>query len=142
MRQNTKTIVGAINAGTATVSTLTAEFDTKSFGFLKIICLSSSTGTLSANVSNNKIEEGDVTSSYATFAGYLQGTDWNGSTNVNTTDTAKMIYNVDLRGRKRFIKVTFTHATGGGGTIIGELSNPSDGVSDKTSAGAANIIGL
>jgi hypothetical protein len=142
MRQNTKTIVGAINAGTATVSTLTAEFDTRGFSFAKIICLSSSTGTLAANVSNNKVEEGDTTSSYATFAGYLQGTDWNGSATTNGTDTAKMIYAVDLRGRKRYLKVTFTHTTGGGGTILAELSNPADGVSDNTSAGAANSIGL
>jgi hypothetical protein len=142
MRQNTKTIVGAINVNTNGVSTLSAEFDTLGFNYAKIICLSSSTGTVSSGT-NNKVEEGDTTSSYATFAGVIQGTDWSGSTTSNATSLAKLIFNVDLRGRKRYLKTTFTHATAGvGEVIIAELSNPGDGVTDAAGAGAANAIGL
>jgi hypothetical protein len=142
MRQNTKTIVGAINTNTNGVSTISAEFDTLGFNFAKIICLSSSTGTVSSGT-NNKVEEGDTTSSYATFAGYIQGTDWTGSGTTNATSLAKLIFNVDLRGRKRYIKTTFTHATAGvGSVILAELSNPGDGVTDAAGAGSANAIGL
>ena len=142
MRQNTKTIVGAINTNTSGVSTISAEFDTLGFNFAKIICLSSSTGTVSSGT-NNKVEEGDTTSSYATFAGAIQGTDWSGSTTSNATSLAKVIWNVDLRGRKRYLKTTFTHATAGvAEVIIAELSNPGDGVTDAAAAGAANAIGL
>jgi hypothetical protein len=143
MRQNSKTIVGAINATTNTLSTISAEFDTLGFNFMKILCLSSSTGTVSSGT-NNKLEEGDVsTGSFATFAGYIQGTDWTGSATTNATSLAKVIWNVDLRGRKRFLRATFTHGTGGiGSAIIAELSNPADGVSDAAAAGAANAIGL
>lgn len=142
MRQNTKTIVGALNTNTSGVSTLTAEFDTLGFSFAKIIFLSSSTGALSTGT-NNKVEEGDTTSSYATFAGVVQGTDWTGSTATNATSLAKMIYNVDLRGRKRYLKTTATHATAGvGSVILAELSNPYDGISDAASAGSANAVGF
>lgn len=142
MRQNTKTIVGAINTNTSGVSTISAEFDTLGFNFAKIICLSSSTGTVSSGT-NNKVEEGDTTSSYATFAGVIQGTDWSGSSTSNATSLAKVIFNVDLRGRKRYLKTTFTHGTAGvGSVILAELSNPGDGISDTAAAGAANAVGF
>lgn len=142
MRQNTKTVVGTINATTNVISTMTAEFDTLGFSFAKLIVLGGGTGTVSSGT-NNKVEEGDTTSSYATFAGYVQGTDWNGSTTTNSTALAKAIYAVDLRGRKRYLKVTATYATGSiGAVIMAELSNPADGVSEAAAAGAANAVGV
>ena len=140
MRQNTKTVVGGFSASTSGVSTLTAEFDTLGFNFAKIIVLSSTTHTISATT-NNKLEEGDTTSSYATFAGYIQGTDWTGASVTNLTSLAKIIYNVDLRGRKRYLKTTFTQGTAAPGVVImAELSNPADGVSEAAAAGAANAV--
>jgi hypothetical protein len=142
MRQNTKTVVGTINATTNVISTMTAEFDTLGFSFAKLIVLGGGTGTVSSGT-NNKVEEGDTTSSYATFAGYVQGTDWTGSTTTNSTALAKAIYAVDLRGRKRYLKVTATYATGSiGAVIMAELSNPADGISETAAAGAANAVGV
>ena len=142
MRQNTKTVVGTINATTNVISTMTAEFDTLGFSFAKLIVLGGGTGTVSSGT-NNKVEEGDTTSSYATFAGYVQGTDWNGSTTTNSTALAKAIYAVDLRGRKRYLKVTATYVTGSiGAVIMAELSNPADGISETAAAGAANAVGV
>lgn len=142
MRQNTKTVVGTINATTNVISTMTAEFDTLGFSFAKLIVLGGGTGTVSSGT-NNKVEEGDTTSSYATFAGYVQGTDWSGSATTNSTALAKAIYAVDLRGRKRYLKVTATYTTGSiGAVIMAELSNPADGISDTAAAGAANAVGF
>jgi hypothetical protein len=138
MKNNSKIVVGA---NSAAVSTLTASFDTLGFSFAKILVLSVSTGTLSTGTVN-KIEEGDTTSAYATFAGVVSGTDWTPSTNTNSTAVAKMQYNIDLRGRKRYLKVTMEHATTAAGSIIADLSIPSDGISDSASAGAANSVGI
>lgn len=143
---NSKTVVLAINAGTATVSTLTATVDTKGFSFAKIVCLSSSTGSVSTGT-NNKLEESDdSTASFATFAGFVQGTDWTGLTSANSTSNAKVLWNVPTIGRKRYLKVTFTHATGGGGTIIAELERPSNAISTAAEAfegtPLGNIIGI
>ena len=138
MKNNSKIVVGANSAG---VSTLTASFDTLGFSFAKILVLSVSTGALSSGT-NNKVEEGDTTASYATFAGAISGTDWTPSTSTNSTAVAKMQYNIDLRGRKRYLKVTMEHATTAAGSIIADLSMPSDGISTSAEAGAANSLGI
>ena len=141
MKNNSKFVVGAHVASTTGVSTLTASFDTLGFSFAKILVLSTSTGALSTGTVN-KIEEGDTTSSFATFAGVVSGTDWTPSTSTNATTLAKMQYNIDLRGRKRYLKVTMEHATTGLPSIVADLSLPSDGISDSAAAGAANSVGI
>lgn len=142
MRQNTQTLIGNYNTNTSGVTTLTAEFDTRGFSFAKLIVLANTTAT-AVTGTNNKVEDGDTTSTYATFAGFISGTDWTVATSTNSTALAKMIYNVDLRGRKRYLKVTTgLAATAVGYSILAELSNPADGVSDAASAGAANISPL
>jgi len=144
---NSKTVVLAVNTNTSGVSTLTATVDTKGFSFAKILCLSSSTGTVSTGT-NNKIEDADAsTGTFATFAGFVQGTDWTGSTSTNSTQNAKVLYNMPLQGRKRYLKVTFTHATAGvGSVLLAELERPSNGISTSTEAfestDVGNMIGL
>lgn len=139
MRQNTKTVIGAYNTNTSGVTTLTAQFDTRGFSFAKLIVIANTTAT-AVTGTNNKIEDSDTTQNHATFAGHISGTDWTASTTTNDTALAKIVYNLDLRGRKRYIKVTSgLAATAVGYSLIAELSNPSDGVSDAASAGAANL---
>jgi hypothetical protein len=143
---NSKTVVLTTAASTTTVTTFTATVDTKGFSFAKIICLSTSTGTI-ATGTNNKIEDADAaTGTFATFAGFVQGTDWTGLTSTNSTQNAKVLYNVPTIGRKRFLKVTFGHATGGIPTIIAELERPSNGISTAAeafeSSDVGNIIGI
>ena len=79
---------------------------------------------------------------FATFAGVVSGTDWTPSTATNSTTLAKMQYNIDLRGRKRYLKVTMEHATTGLPSIVADLSLPSDGISDSAAAGVANSVGI
>ena len=142
MRNNNKFIIGATSTNTSGVSVLTAEFDTKGFSYARILCLSQGTGALSSGT-NNKVEEGDTTASYATFAGAISGTDWTPSTVTNDATLAKMQYGIDLRGRKRYLKVTYTAATAAlGFTIAADLSMPSDGISTSAEAGAANSLGI
>lgn len=144
---NSKTVVLAVNTNTSGVSTLTATVDTKGFSFAKILCLSSSTGTVSTGT-NNKIEDADAsTGTFATFAGFVQGTDWTGSTSTNSTQNAKVLWNIPLQGRKRYLKVTFTHATAGvGSVLVAELERPSNGISTSIEAfestDVGNIIGI
>jgi hypothetical protein len=124
------------------VSTLTASFDTLGFSFAKILVLSVSTGVLSTGTAN-KIEEGDTTSAFATFAGVASGTDWTPSTSTNSTAVAKMQYNIDLRGRKRYLKVTCgIGATNFALTLAADLSYPQDGISSATDAGAHTAFGI
>jgi len=149
MRQNTKTIIGLNVTTTTTAATFSASFDTAGFSFAKIIALSASTEALPAasGTSGCYIVDGDTTSAFGTspISTFVQGTDWTANTATNSTDTAKLIFAVDLRGRKRYIKPVITVTTGVGPNnirLICELSNPGDGVGTATEAGAANAVGL
>jgi hypothetical protein len=143
MRANAKIFVAAnlSSIGGATLSTLTASVDTKGFSFAKLIFVSNSTGTLSGT--NNFLEEADAaTGTYATVSGYNAGTDFTASTATNSTAEGKLLFCVDLRGRKRFLKATVTHATGGdSGGWICELSSPANGLSTAAEYGAQNVVG-
>lgn len=143
MRSNSKIFVAA-NLSTiagATLSSLTASVDTKGFSFAKLIFVSNSTGTLSGT--NTFLEESDSAGSgYVTVAGYNCGTDFTASAATNSTAEGKVLFCVDLRGRKRYLKATVTHATGGdSGGWICELSNPANGLSTAAEYGAANVAG-
>lgn len=144
MTPNSKTVILAQNTNTSGVSALTATVDTRGFSHAKIICLSSS-GTSAAAGTNNKVEDADAsTGTFATFAGFVQGTDWTASTVTNaSTGNAFVAYSIPLVGRKRYLKVT----TGQGATavshvIIAELSRAADAVGSASEAGANNGVGF
>ena len=142
MRQNTKTLLGNYNTVTTTVSVLTAQFDTKGFGHTKIIFLAASTGAVTTN--GITLVETDTTSGTTNaVTGFTQGTDYTASTASNVTTLAKVILSVPNTGRKRYLNVSVSHATGAiGSALIAELSLPFDGTQDAAGAGAATAVGI
>ena len=111
MNSNTKFLFGG--QGTAAASTITAEFDTLGFSFARILCFSGTTATLAGS---NIVVESDTSG---------------GTTNAisGLTSIPKMIYGIDLRGRKRYLKVTFQTATATPAPCIAcELSDGADTV--------------
>lgn len=138
MRSNSKIFVAASNA--TTVTTLTASVDTKGFSFAKLIFVSTSTGSVSST--SNILEESDnATAGFVTVSGYVNGTDFTASTATNSTAEGKLLFAVDLRGRKRYLKATVTHAVGGVGMWIADLSEPANGLSTAAEYGAQNVVG-
>jgi len=80
--------------------------------------------------------------SFAKLMFVSAGTDFTASTATNSTAEGKLLFCVDLRGRKRFLKATVTHATGGdSGGWICELSSPANGLSTAAEYGAQNVVG-
>ena len=149
MRQNTKTLIGLNNTATTAASVFSASFDTLGFNFAKVIVTSTSTEALptASGTSGCYLVDGDTTSAYGTspISPFVQGTDWTASTSTNSTDTAKLIFAVDLRGRKRYLKPVVTLTTSivpASIRLLCELSNPGDGVGTASEAGAANAVGL
>jgi len=138
MRTNSKILVAGSNA--STVTALTASVDTKGFSFARLIFVSTSTGAVT-NTSNILEESDDATAGFVTVSGYNAGTDWTASTVTNSTANAKIYFGVDLRGRKRYLKATAQHQTGGAGMWICELSSPANGLHTATELGAHNIAG-
>jgi len=139
MRPQNQFVLGGVSGTNA--SQLTASFDTKGFGFARIMAISvgaASTG-LSTTNANNILEEGDTTSSYSTITAAGAGTGFTPTSATATTSLARLIYEVDLRGRKRYLKPTFTPAATGHWMLCAELMLPADGLTSAADNGSAFI---
>jgi hypothetical protein len=138
MRQNSKCVVLA--AGATTATTITAAVDTKGFAFARIMCVGGTTVGLNTTATNNAIAHNDDNSTnWTTIDALSSGTGYTASTATVASTLAKVLYDVDLRGKKRYLKVTFTTNGASQPTIIADLSMPSDGCEDTASRGAAFV---
>jgi lipoprotein-anchoring transpeptidase ErfK/SrfK len=110
MKPNTKFQIAAIGATNA--SQLTASIDCRGFSFARILCISTGNPGLSTVLTNNTLEDSDNNSTWSPIAAAAAGTAYTPSSVTVATTEARLIYEVDLRGRKRYLKPTFTlHAT-------------------------------
>ena len=117
--------------------------DTKGFDYCDISIVAGTADVVSNTLSVLKIEEGDTTSSFATFAGAKQDTDYTVATNAYTsTANGQNVWSfgVDCRARKRYLRVTATPQTtmviGGVASLFRGEKNPSN----ASEAGALNAI--
>ena len=129
MNSNTKFLFGG--QGTAASSSITAEFDTLGFSFARIICFSGTTATLAGS---NIVVESETSGGTTNAISGLAATDWTASTASHATS---------IRGRKRFLKVTFQTATATPGPAIGcELSDVADTVRTLGVGASGSSYGL
>ena len=139
MKQNSKTILMNASGTTTGATTLAGTVDTKGFGYARIVCLVNNTASLSTVVTNNSLEESDDNSTFSAVSAAAPGTGWTPGTVTasSVTTLAKLAYNVDLRGRKRYLKVTLGLATTATAVYIAaDLSNPGDGCGTAAEQGA------
>jgi hypothetical protein len=137
MRQNSKFIIAAVSATGATQ--VTASIDTRGYSFARVYCilgLGATTG-LSTTLANNTLADSDDGSNFTTITAAGAGTAYTPTTTATGTTIAKIIYEVDLRGRRRYLKPTFTANAGGEHIIMAELSEPSDGATTAAEIGTA-----
>lgn len=138
MRQNSKFVIAAI--GAANVSTLTASIDTKGFSFARIYCIANSNVAVHTTAANNTLAENDDNSTnWTTISAAGAGTAYTPTTNTIATTLAKIVYEVDLRGRKRYLKPTFGLGATTEPIIAVELSEPADGCTTAAEIGTANL---
>jgi predicted S18 family serine protease len=143
MKSNYKiiTVAGAATAA----GLLTAEFDTLGFSYASIAFVDGTSPTthgLSTVLTNQYIQHSDTAGSgHAAISGFVPGTDWTPSSAAVATNVAKVVYNVDLRGRKRYLKV---QASAGGamttGALVCTLTNPADGRTTAAEIGAGAVV--
>lgn len=137
MRQNSKFVIAAI--GATNVSTLTASIDTRGFSFARIYCFANSNVAVHTAGTNNILQEADDNASWATISAAGSGTAYTPTTNTIATSLAKIVYEVDLRGRKRYLRPTFGLASATEPFIAVELSEPADGCTTAAEIGTANL---
>ena len=139
MRPNTQFVIGGSSATNA--SQLTAAIDTRGFNFARIVCLAAVTNTngLSTTNAHNILEESDDLTTYVTIAAAGAGTAYTPTSASAATTLAKLVYEIDLRGRRRYLKPTFTQGATGHHFIVAELGMASDGLIGAAENGAAFV---
>lgn len=136
MKPNTQFVLGGVSATNA--SQLTAAIDTRGFNFARIICLTNATNVgLSATAENNKLDESDDLTTFVAIAAAGAGSAYTASSATVTTSLAKLVYEVDLRGRRRYLRPTFSTGATSQLLVIAELSQPADGLTSAADNGAA-----
>jgi hypothetical protein len=79
-------------------------------------------GTASAVATVLKLQSSDTNGSFSDLTGYVGGTDFTIPTPANTNDTVVVRFDVDLRGKKRYLNVASTLQTSGGVASVVRLS--------------------
>lgn len=139
----TKIVTGIIPISKTNGATATGEIiDTKDWDYVTIGIVASTADVVSNTLSVLKIEEGDTTSSFATFSGAVSGTDYTIATNAYTSTSNQNIwsFNVDTKARKRYLRVSASPQTT---MVIGGVAVLSRGAKAPTTsaeAGALNAV--
>jgi len=87
----------------------------------------------------------DVASNFATFTGYVAGTDYtvaslSGGTSA-ATEKAAAVFNIDLRGKKRYFRVLVTQgAVAGVVGVTGTLARPEQAPITATLQNASVVV--
>lgn len=126
-------------------SLTTASIDTKGFAYARIFLY---LGAMDIAMTALKVQESDDDSSYSDVTGLVYGTstDIAGSTSAlptATDDNKCFVFEVDLKGRKRYLDLVATCGDGAAGTYVTAfalLSRAADGPVTKTERGFGNIL--
>ena len=140
----TKSVIAITPISKTNGATATGEYiDTKGWDYADIAVIAGTADVVSNTLSVLKIEEGDTTSSFATFAGAVQNTDFTVATNAYTsTANGQNVwkFGVDTRGRKRYLRVSASPQTT---MVIGAVATLSRGgkmPSSASEAGSLNAV--
>ena len=128
-------------AGTAISNTV----DCKGFEELQLVLTKTTHSNDYITVFNIQQSDSTNTSDFAAVTGYVAGTDWTlasltGGTNA-ATEKAAGVFNIDLRGKKRYFRVLVTNgaATGIVG-ITGTLARGSEAPITATNQNAGVVV--
>lgn len=140
MRQNSTIQLAAI--GSAASTQVTASIDTKSYSYARIICIANTSAGLSTTTTNNTLEESDDNTNFTAIDAAAAGTAYTPSSATVATSLAKLVYDVDLRGRKRYLKVTFSTGATTQPIVAVDLGLPADGKTSASEIGAAHLAAI
>ena len=120
--QGLKSVValGPVSMTAAAVLT-SASIDAKAYEELQFVVTKTTHATDYITSFVIQQSDTDVASNYAAVTGYVAGTDWTlasltGGTNA-ATEKAAGVFNIDLRGKKRYFRVVVTN--GGATGVVG-----------------------
>ena len=144
--QGLKSVValGPVSLTAAGVAT-SATIDAKGYEELQLVVTRTTHATDVITTLTIQNSDTDVASNFAAITGYVQGTDYSaaslsGGTNA-ATEKAAAVFNLDLRGKKRYFRVLVTQgaATGVVG-VTGTLARPEQAPITATLQNASVVV--
>jgi hypothetical protein len=136
--ENTKTVAKVVDG-----ASIALPVDTKGFARASIDVAYepvAAAGTNSAVATALKLETSDTNGSFGDLTGFVGGTDFTIPTPANTNDTTVVRFDVDLRGRKRWLNVASTLQTSGGCAAVVRLSKAENGPDSASEKGVAVAV--
>lgn len=140
-----KIVFALDETSTTAAATATARFDTLGYDQLSILVRAGTANVVSNKPTVLKLQEADTTdaSNLANISGFVGGTDFT-IPNANTVATATLQndyqFNVDLRGRKRYIVVAISPATTQLIKAVGILTRGEQSPSTAAKANAMTLV--
>ena len=138
MRPSLKAAVVINDSGVTNGETATGNIDTLGFDWMKLDVMMTTSNDTTNNPSVLKLSESDdtVVSNFANISGLVGDTDFTIPA-ADTSNSDIYTFNVDLRGRKRYIKLSVTPVTTQGVHAIANL-----GLGDEAPVSASGDVAL
>ena len=136
--------LGPVSLTAAGVAT-SATIDSKGYEELQLVVTRTTHATDYITTLTIQNSDTDVASNFATITGYVQGTDYSaaslsGGTNA-ATEKAAGVFNIDLRGKKRYFRVLVTNgAVASGIGLTATLARPEQAPITATGVNAGVVV--
>ena len=104
-----KSVIVIAPTETTNAATATGSFDTRGYDYAVIDVMATTTNNTTNNFSVLTLSEGDTTASYA--AASTGDTDWTIATQSTSVNAVVAQFRLDLRARKRYLKLTASPLT-------------------------------
>jgi hypothetical protein len=137
--EDSKAVTKINAADLTTATTFTMSIDTLGFAYASIDVIFEpvlAAGTSSAVAITCNLQQSDTDSAFVNVTGFVGGTSYTIPTPANTTDTNVVRFNLDLRGRKRYLNVS---ATPQAASVIAASARLGKGALGPTSATEAGV---
>ena len=141
--ESTKTIASLGTADTATNATFTHSIDTLGYDYASIdVVFEATTATSAAVALALKLGHGDTTASYTDLTAFVGG--GSGGFTIPTsslTGASNVVrFNVDMRGRRRYLNVSATPVAASVVCAVARLAKAEVGPANASEAGVAAFV--
>ena len=141
MRRTSKQVIVFAPTSTTNGATTAGTFDTLGYDYATVDLIATTTNDATNNFSVLTLSESDdtVVTNFATISGFVGDTDFT-IANGDASNPYGTKLNVDLRGRKRYLRLAVTPVTTQTLTAVANLSYGTDSPDDATTAGVVNLV--
>lgn len=138
---NSKTVVSLLGTGVTNGATVTANIDTLGFKHASIQLVTGTANVVSNTPSVLKLSQADTTdaTNFSDISAFTGGTGFT-IANADTSNANVFRFDVDLRGRKRYLKLTASPRTTQECVMVARLSNGETGVDSASDAGVTQLV--